>query len=56
MPGKIACTLHRPTPDHEFRVSVLELKFAKQVGKCSTVIPAKTGIQNFLVFLDSGSR
>ena len=36
--------------------SVLSQKFAKQVGCLPALMPAKTGIQNYLIFLDSGSR
>jgi len=36
--------------------SVLELKFAKEVGGLLTVMPAKAGIQKPSMFLDSGSR
>jgi hypothetical protein len=35
---------------------VLKLKFTKKLSERPTVIPAKAGIQKFLIFLDSGSR
>jgi hypothetical protein len=35
---------------------VLEPKGAEELSERRTVIPAKAGIQNFLIFLDSGSR
>ena len=36
--------------------SVLSQKFAKEVGRLLTVMPAKAGIQKHLIILDSGSR
>jgi hypothetical protein len=36
--------------------NVLKLKLAKQISDCPTVRAAKAGIQEFLSFLDTGSR
>ena len=35
---------------------ILQPKGAQELSERRTVIPAKAGIQNFLIFLDSGSR